>query len=100
VDPTDTAATANYFEQYFTNDVAVVSLGQKGAYGADIPMAVKLDLSALNLETLVFYAFDSATGSYTQIPATGYTMDANGYLHFTTPVGGDIVISDAPLAAR
>jgi predicted ribonuclease toxin of YeeF-YezG toxin-antitoxin module len=100
VDPAVTAPTVNFFNTYFSNEVAVVSLGQQGAYGASIPMAVQLDLTNLNTETLVFYSYDKATNTYTAIPAANYRIDGKGYLHFTTPVGGEIVITDAPLTLK
>lgn len=87
------------FEKAFDNKIAAVSLGQKGAFGADIKMAVKADLSKLNTSNLVFYAFDKTTGKYAKL-AVEYKVDAKGYLHFSTPVGGDIIISDKPLARK
>lgn len=91
--------TVNKFEKFFDNKVAAVSLGQKGAFGADIKMAVKVDLSKLNTSNLVFYAYNKETGKYTKVE-TNYKVDSKGYLHFTTPVGGDIIISDKPLIRK
>jgi hypothetical protein len=87
------------FKRYFDNNIASIGLGQQGAFGANIRMAVKVDLSQLNTASLVFYAYDAATGKYAPLQTT-YSVDANGYLHFSTPVGGTIVISDKPLARR
>lgn len=89
----------NKFEKAFDNKIAAVSLGQKGAFGADIKMAVKVDLSKLNKSNLVFYAYDKTTGKYAKLTAE-YKIDSKGYLHFSTPVGGDIIISDKPLARK
>jgi hypothetical protein len=85
------------FEKFYSNKVAAVSLGQKGAYGATLKMAVKADLSKLNTSTLVFYVYNKETNSFAILNTT-YTIDANGYLHFSTPVGGDIIITDKPLS--
>ena len=93
------ASAVSTFTKFFNNNIAAVSLGQKGAFGANIQMAVKLDLSKLNTQSLVFCAYDAATGKYARINAT-YKVDAKGYLHFATPVGGEIVISDKPLARK
>ena len=92
-------STVNTFEKFFDNNVAVIGLGQKGAYGANIKMAVKVDLSKLNTSNLIFYAYNKETGKYARL-AVAYRIDANGYLHFTTPVGGAIIISDKPLARK
>ena len=91
--------TARIFERHFNNNVAVVSLGQRGAFGATIRMAVMVDLSGLNTNSLVFYAYDREANAFARI-TTGFRIDANGYLHFSTPVGGDIIITDRPLTVR
>jgi hypothetical protein len=87
------------FKRYFDNNIASIALGQKGAYGASIRMAVKVDLSQLKADSLVFYAYDAATGRYARVTTT-YSVDSKDYLHFSTPVGGTIVISDKPLARK
>lgn len=91
--------TVNKFEKLFDNKIAAVSLGQKGAFGADIKMAAKVDLSKLDTKNLVFYAYDKTTGKYAKLTPT-YRVDSKGYLHFSTPVGGDIIISDKLLARK
>lgn len=93
------ASAVSTFTRFFDNNIAAVSLGQRGAFGANIQLAVKLDLSKLNQQSLVFYTYDAATGRYARINAT-YKVDAKGYLHFVTPVGGEIVISDKPLTRK
>jgi hypothetical protein len=85
-------------ERYFSNEFAVVSLGQKGAFGADVPMAVKVDTARLNTNSLHFYAFRQNSTKYTELD-TDYKVEG-GFLHFTTPVGGNIVITDKPLSRR
>ena len=84
----------NTFEKFFDNNITAVSLGQQGAFGADIKMAVKIDLSNLDTNNLVFYSYDKLTNTYRYIPNTDYYIDENGYLVFTTTFGGDIIISD------
>ena len=96
---TDNAAvqqTAALFEKYFSNPVSVINLGQKGAYGMDMPLALQVDLSKLDTSKLTFFSFDPATNKYVTIQNPKYFIDRNGYLHFTTPVGGNIVIADQP----
>lgn len=93
------AAIANHLENYFANDMAVVTFGQKGSFGMNVPVAMKVDLSALNVNSLTFYSYDVASNSYSEI-ATEYSIDRNGYVHFTTPTGNSVVITDAPLTAK
>lgn len=100
VDAKSVAATINTFGKYFSNDVAVVGLGQKGSFGMSMDLAVKVDLSGLDTSKLTFYTYDKATGVYAPIAAPAYFVDKNGYLHFTTSVGGDIVITDSPLTKK
>lgn len=92
-------AIANHLENYFANDMAVATFGQKGSFGMNVPVALKVDLSALNVDTLSFYSYDVASNSYSEI-ATEYSIDRNGYVHFTTPTGNTVVITDAPLTAK
>ena len=78
----------NIFEKYFSNKMSVINLGQQGSFGMTVGMAVKLDLSEMNLGSLVFYSYDKATNTYSQITNPGAYVDDNGYLHFSTALGG------------
>jgi hypothetical protein len=95
----EVSRASSVVERNFTNDFAVVALGQKGAFGADIPMAVAVDLGDLDTDNLLFYAFRQNSSVYTEVD-TDYEIDEDGFLHFVTPVGGNIVITDSPLASR
>ncbi len=88
--------TDTLFEQYFSNDLMTVALGQQGGFGMPVDIAAKLD-PALNTTNLIFYNYDPATNTYRQIAAPAYWVDVNGYVHFTTDQGGRIIISDGPL---
>lgn len=92
-------AVKEHLEKYFENTVETVTFGQKGSFGMDVPVAVKADLSGLNTDSLHFYSYDVATNQYSEVQAE-YSIDNNGYLHFTTPVGNSIAITDAPLKAK
>lgn len=88
------------FGKYFTNQVQVVSFAQKGAFGTAVNVAVKVDLTKLNVNTLKFYSYDASTNKYTEIKVPAYFVDTNGYLHFTTTVGNHVVITDKPLTSK
>lgn len=91
--------TEKKFQQYFNNSISVVSLSQKGSFGMPVAVAARVN-EKLNPATLVFYSFDSKTNTFTQIENPNYKVDKNGYVHFTTSIGGEIVISDKPLMKK
>ncbi|MEG1178379.1 MAG: Ig-like domain-containing protein [Hydrogenoanaerobacterium sp.] len=99
---TDDAATQATKEAFknFDNKMAVASFAQQGSFGMAIKVAVKVDLTGLNTKTLVFTSFDKKTGKCVQLPKTAYTIDKNGYIHFTTSMGGEILITDKPLVKK
>lgn len=94
------AAITKKFNQYFSNDVAVVSFGQKGAFGMDVKAAVKVDTSKLDTTKLWFYSYDPATNAYTEITSPNNFVDTNGYMHFSTNMGNTVIITDAPLTSK
>ena len=89
----------NTFETFFDNTVIAVTLGQPGAFGAYINMAARVDLSGLNTDTLTFFVYDRDTNTFSRITPE-FRIDSAGYLHFSTPLGGDIIISDKPLTRK
>lgn len=96
------AAKALY-EKWFRNKLFVISLGQRDNFGFPVEIAAKID-PAMNTDNLVFYSSrtDPKTGKvvYTRIEAPNYWIDGNGYLHFTTELAGDIIISEGPLTPK
>lgn len=96
---TDSANTRAVFNKYYNNNFAIASLEQKANFGKPVSIAVKLDLSKLNTQTLKFYAYDTAKNSYLQFSPV-YSVDQAGYLYFDTSLAGDIVITDKALALK
>ena len=99
IEKKDIAKADRVFDKYFSNKTEVVYLGQSGSYGMNVKIAAKVDLTDMNIANLRFYVYNAATNTYSKL-TTGYYVDANGYLHFTTPVGGSIIISNGPLTAK
>lgn len=99
VEKKDTQKTFNLFNKYFTNKIAVVHLGQSGAYGMNVKVAAKVDLSGMDTSALKLYVYNAATNTYSKLTSS-YFIDANGYLHFTTPVGGSVIISNGALVKK
>ena len=100
VDEESTKVATDVFNKFFENEIAAIHLGQNGSYGMNIGVAVKVDLSNLDVENLQFFVYNRETNTYVTLTAPNYYSDANGYLHFDTPVGGDVIISDQPLTAK
>lgn len=94
------ASTQATFNKYFSNRLVVVSLGQRGSFGMTMKLAVKPDLSGMDTGKLSFYAYDKLANMYVKIAAPAHYVDGNGYLHFSTSLGGDIVITESPIARR
>ena len=84
------------FEKAFGPSIAIVSLNQKSNFGVSFETAARVDLSALNTKSLYLYSYDIKTNKYARINVKT-AVDKNGFLHFTTSVGGEILISDKPL---
>lgn len=93
-------STKEFFQKWFSNNVRVVSLNQKTAFGQTASIAAKVDLSNMNTQNLYFYAYNSENNSYDRITAPAYYVDSAGYLHFNTAKGGDIIISSGPLSYK
>ncbi|MDF3004192.1 MAG: exported protein of unknown function [Oscillospiraceae bacterium] len=99
-EPAKTSATTNLFESNFNNKVVTVHMEQQGSLGARLEVAAKANLSELDTKTLYFYSYDKAANLYTRIWNPEYWTDVNGYLHFYTRLGGDIIITDRPLETK
>lgn len=92
--------TTALFEKYFSNKVSTVHLDQTGDWGQPVALAARVDLSGMDVSKLMLYSYDKATNTYRRIEKPAYWIDKNGYLHFTTPYAGDIIISEGPLALQ
>lgn len=88
------------FGKYFDNEIAIVKFEQVGTFGMPVNVAVKLDLSKLNTQTLKFYNYNPETNTYAEIPAPAYYIDTAGYLHFTTTLGNNVLITDKALTRK
>lgn len=102
-DVTDKAVKSvlDKFNRYFTNDIVVVSYGEASPLaGVNAEFCAKLDLSALNTNTIVVYSYDRATNVYTRVAAPNFFVDVNGYAHVTAPFGGSLIITDTPLTSK
>ena len=88
------------FSKFFANETALVDLAHKTSFGTDVEIAVKVDLGKLNADNLMFYCYDAKANTYFKMDKANYFVDANGYVHFTTNMGGSIIITDSALRLK
>jgi hypothetical protein len=90
-------ALSKFKERWPGKKLSVIVFDQSGSFGMTVQVSAKADLAGLSTESLYLYAYDNSIPGYRRI-GENYRIDANGYLHFTTNLGGDIVISNGPLS--
>ena len=100
VSGTEVERTQKMYEKWFANQLGIIHFDQQEDWGITVSVAAKIDLSDADTQNLCFYSYNRATNSYQRIAAPAYWIDENGYLRFTTPYAGDIIISERPLERR
>ncbi len=95
-----TQQTVDIFNKFFKNKITVVSLGQPAAFDIPVSLAVKVDLKGYNTKSLYFYSYNRGKNTYSRIAAPKSWIDKQGFLHFDTSIGGDIIITDKPLTSK
>lgn len=85
------------FQKWYANRMCVINLAQKDDWGQPVQIVAKLDLEKFNTANLYLYSYSSETNSYKHINNPECWIDSKGYLHFTTSLGGDIIVSNGPL---
>jgi len=89
-----------HFEKWFTNKLRVIHFDQQEDFGQPVRIAALVDLTGMDTKNLCFYSYDKKANTYRRIENPTYWIDKNGYLHFTTPYAGDIIISEGPLERK
>lgn len=89
-----------FFGKWFKNKVQVVHMDHSGSYGQTVEIAAKIDLTGMDTANLYFYSYDKTANTYKRIEKSAYWLDKNGYLHFATELGGDIIISEGGLQKK
>jgi len=94
--------TRRVFERFFTNYISgVISLGHQGEYGQAVQVAARIPVPEdFDLNYFVFHTFDYRTNTYRAFTPDSVRLCANGFLHFTTERGGDVIITTGPLTLR
>lgn len=93
------SSTKSLFNRYFKNKVVVV--GSKASpNGAKAVFAAKVNLSSLNTSNLKVYAYDRSKNHYELVANPYLSIDANGYTHYTVPIGYDIIFTDSYMTSK
>jgi len=90
----------SHFEKWFQNKLRGIHMDQSEPWGQPVEIAARVDLTGMDTKNLYFYSYDKKTNTYKRIEKPAYWIDENGYLHITTELAGDIVISEGPLERK
>lgn len=93
----DDKITKATLSKQYTNQMIVMKLEQKGKFGMPVEVIGKVNLGKLDKERLRFYLYDKKNNSITLIEEPDYFIDKKGDLHFTTRIGGNVIITDGVL---
>lgn len=94
----DVTRVRSFFERWHPGrQVRVIHFDHQGEWSQTVRVAAKVDLTGMSNDNLHFYSYDAQTNVATRIVAPDYSIDGNGFLHFSTPLAGSIVITDGLL---
>ncbi|MDR1754816.1 MAG: hypothetical protein LBR74_07930 [Eubacterium sp.] len=82
----------------FSNKIAVIQFENTGKFNQTAKVAFKPAVT-IKAQNVRIYSFDAKAGKLKGIK-TSVRFDKNGYLHFNTAVGGQLVISDGALKKK
>lgn len=89
----NTSATLNKFKTHFSGNFAVVSMGQKSAFGAPVTMAVSTSMMrGVDLGKLRVLIYSRVKNTY--VVASNVRVEG-GFAYFTTGTGGELVFTDS-----
>ena len=88
---------SSLFKRTYSNQLCVIHLSHRGSYGMKVKIAAKISLDNADPGNIYLYHYDNATNSFKPFAAPEMFVDKNGYLHFDTIYGGDVIVSEYPL---
>jgi hypothetical protein len=88
-----------FMNRYYSNQVSVIRLDQKGSYGQTVTVYAKLDNARLNTSALRFYSYDSAANKL-EAMTTGYRVNESGYVTFNSNVGNYVIVTDSAMKRK
>ena len=84
------------FQDQFGGTSSVIRLGQQDSFGMEVRIAAKVS-PALDVDNLYFYSFSREANAFSRFTPSSVQVDNNGFLHFTTTMAGDIVITNTQI---
>ena len=93
------SATTKLFNKYYKNDVVVVG-SNASPNGAKAVFAAKADLSDLNTSNLKVYIYNRSKNNFELVSNPYLSIDRNNYVHYTVPVGYDVIFTDSYMTVK
>ena len=93
----DADAIRARFARFYDNTFDVIHCDQRADWKQVVRIAAKINLTGMDTANLYFYSYNPDTNTFRRIADPKYRIDANGYVHFSTPYAGDIIVSSGPL---
>lgn len=100
VEDSKVSSICDKMNKRYSNNLAIVKIEQTGVFVGSVKVAAKVDVSKLNTESLMLYAYDATENKLTEIKKPSCFIDENNYLHFNTNIGGYIIITDKALTRK
>ncbi|MCL2086482.1 MAG: hypothetical protein FWH05_02665 [Oscillospiraceae bacterium] len=91
--------TKAFLDRFYRNNFAVMNLGHDGSYNQSAGIAVKLN-SRVALNNVKIYHYDIQINKISALDDPRPTLDGNGFLHFKTNTGGQIIVTDGGIFRR
>ena len=95
----DAFITRGTFDSFFDNPIYVVSLSQQRTFGQPVRVAARLNPS-IDVDSILFFSYDWRTNLFRPILQPNAWVDPQGFVHFTTTLAGEIVLTDSQFSLR
>ena len=92
--------TAAVFERHYSNRISVIHLSHEGSYGMNVKITARVDLSGIDRSSIYLYYYDREQNRIKRFSDPGSFIDRNGFIHFNTVFGGDVIVSEGPLTKK
>jgi len=92
--------TAALFRRHYSNRLSVIHLSHEGSYGMRVRIAARIHMPDADMTNLYFYHYDRDRNRFRRVISPNSSVDQNGFLHFDTIFGGDIIVSEGPLTSQ
>ena len=90
----ESEAARTKFEKLWGKDVSVIHC-LEADYGMTVVLSAKIDLTGMDTDNLVAYAYNADKKTYKVIEDAECTVDKLGFVHLQTSIGGLLLITTA-----